>query len=298
MCVGVGALAVFCWRQIRLQREDRALLDLRPFTHRDFTIALVVNALLFVCLLGVAAIMLPLYLQAVLHTSTFVSGLAVLPGGLILGLLGRPVGTLFDRFGARPLVIPGALAMAVSLWVFALLGPGSPLVVVIAGHVLFMAGFGFMITPLMAESLGVLPNRLYSHGSAILSTIQQLAGAFGTAVFISVATLASTDPARAPDANGMHTAFLTAGFERVALRRPGVGRAVGPAAATGSEWHRQNHRAGGIVAVSARSQRPAVAGGQSSDHHAGLVDAGGSYRQTSLRIRVARVHRPRQRGNT
>jgi DHA2 family lincomycin resistance protein-like MFS transporter len=75
-----------------------------------------------------------------------------------------------------------------------------------------MAGFGFMITPLMAESLGVLPNRLYSHGSAILSTIQQLAGAFGTAVVISVATLASTDPARAPDANGMHTAFLTAGF--------------------------------------------------------------------------------------
>ncbi|HEY3607951.1 MAG TPA: DHA2 family efflux MFS transporter permease subunit [Pseudonocardiaceae bacterium] len=210
--VGVGALAVFCWRQTRLQREDRALLDLRPFTHRDFTIAVVVNALLFVCLLGVAAIMLPLYLQAVLHTSTFVSGLAVLPGGLVLGLLGRPVGTLFDRFGARPLVIPGALAMAVSLWVFALLGPGSPLVVVIVGHVLFMAGFGFMITPLMAESLGVLPDRLYSHGSAILSTVQQLAGAFGTAVFISVATLASTYPARAPDANGMHIAFVVAGF--------------------------------------------------------------------------------------
>jgi DHA2 family lincomycin resistance protein-like MFS transporter len=210
--VGVGALAVFCWRQLRLQRGDRALLDLRPFTHRDFTVAVVVNALLFVCLLGVAAIMLPLYLQAVLHTSTFVSGLAVLPGGLILGLLGRPVGTLFDRFGARPLVIPGALAMAVSLWVFALLGPGSALVVVIAGHVLFMAGFGFMITPLMAESLGVLPDRLYSHGSAILATIQQLAGAFGTAVFISVATLASTYPALALDANGMHIAFLTGGF--------------------------------------------------------------------------------------
>jgi DHA2 family lincomycin resistance protein-like MFS transporter len=102
--------------------------------------------------------------------------------------------------------------MAVSLWVFALLGPGSPLVVVIAGHVLFMAGFGFMITPLMAESLGVLPSRLYSHGSAILATIQQLAGAFGTALVISVATLASTYPARTPDATGMHTAFVTAGF--------------------------------------------------------------------------------------
>ena len=188
------------------------MLDLRPFAHRDFTIALVVSALLFVCLLGVAAIMLPLYLQAVLHTSTFASGLAVLPGGLILGLLGRPVGALFDRFGARPLVIPGAVAMAASLWVFVLLGPGSPLILVIAGHVLFMAGFGFMMTPLMTESLGVLPDWLYSHGSAILATVQQLAGAFGTAVFVSVATLASTGPAQSPDANGLHTAFLTAGF--------------------------------------------------------------------------------------
>jgi DHA2 family lincomycin resistance protein-like MFS transporter len=211
-CVGVAAVAVFCRRQIRLQRADRALLDLRPFTYRDFTVALVVSALLFVCLLGIAAITLPLYLQVVLHTSTFVTGLAVLPGGLMLGLLGRPVGTLFDRFGARPLVIPGALAMAVSLWVFALLGPGSSLVVVIAGHVLFMAGFGFLITPLMTASLSVLPNRLHSHGSAILSTVQQLAGAAGTAAFVSVATLASVDPARAPDAHGMHIAFLTAGF--------------------------------------------------------------------------------------
>ena len=86
-------------------------------------VALVLAALLFMCLLGAGAILLPLYLQTVLGTSTFVSGLAVLPGGLVLGVLGRPVGRLFDRFGARPLVIPGALAMAVSLCLFATLGP-------------------------------------------------------------------------------------------------------------------------------------------------------------------------------
>lgn len=208
---GVAALAVFAWRQTRLQRDDRALLDLRPFTHRSFVVALVLTALLFVCLLGAATILLPLYLQTVLHTSTFVSGLAVLPGGLALGILGRPVGALFDRFGARPLVIPGSLAMAVSLWLFAALGPASPLAAVIAIHVLLMAGLGFMMTPLMTESLGVLPDHLFSHGSAILSTLQQVAGAFGTAVFVSVATLGSTDPAGSPDANGLHTAFVVAG---------------------------------------------------------------------------------------
>ncbi|MFG1644031.1 DHA2 family efflux MFS transporter permease subunit [Amycolatopsis sp. NPDC049252] len=210
--VGVAALVVFTWRQLRLQRRDRALLDLRPFTHRPFVVALVLTALLFVCLIGAAAILLPLYLQTVLRTSTFVSGLAVLPGGLVLGLLGRPVGALFDRVGARPLVIPGAAAMALSLWLFTLLGPTSPLIAVIGIHVLLMAGLGLMMTPLMTESLGVLPEHLYSHGSAILSTLQQVAGAMGTALFVSVATLGTVDAhASSPDAAGLRTAFMVAG---------------------------------------------------------------------------------------
>ncbi|AGM06838.1 DHA2 family efflux MFS transporter permease subunit [Amycolatopsis keratiniphila] len=210
--IGAAALAVFTWRQLRLQKEDRALLDLRPFTHRSFVVSLVLTALLFMCLLGAAAILLPLYLQTVLRTSTFVSGLAVLPGGLVLGLLGRPVGALYDRFGPRPLVIPGAAAMAVSLWLFALLGPESPLIAAIAIHVLLMGGLGLMMTPLMTESLGSLPEHLYSHGSAILATLQQLAGALGTAVFIAVATASTaTAGAASPDSAGIRTTFMVAG---------------------------------------------------------------------------------------
>ncbi|WP_007027236.1 DHA2 family efflux MFS transporter permease subunit, partial [Saccharomonospora iraqiensis] len=202
--VGLAALTVFVLRQTRLQRHDRALLDLRPFTHRSFTVALVLAALLFMCLLGAGAIMLPLFLQTVLDTSTFVSGLAVLPGGLVLGLLGRPVGALFDRVGARPLVIPGASAMAVSLWLFTLLGPGSPLVLVIGIHIVLMTGLALMMTPLMTEALGSLPDHLYSHGSAILTTLQQLAGALGTAVFVTVAAVGSAGGGGAgPDADGL-----------------------------------------------------------------------------------------------
>ena len=160
------------------------------------------------CLIGASSILLPLYLQTVLHTSTFVSGLAVLPGGLVLGVLGRPVGALYDRVGARPLVIPGALAMAVSLWLFASLGPSSPLIAVIGIHVLLMGGLGLMMTPLMTSSLGSLPDHLYSHGSAILSTLQQVSGAFGTAVFVTVAALGTADPAGAPDASGLRLAFV------------------------------------------------------------------------------------------
>jgi DHA2 family lincomycin resistance protein-like MFS transporter len=209
--IGVVALLVFGWRQLRLQRDDRALLDLRPFTHRSFTVALVLTSVLFMCLIGAGAIMLPLYLQTVLHQSTFVTGLAVLPGGLVLGLLGRPVGALYDKVGARPLVIPGAFAMAVALWLFATLGPGSPLVEVIGIHVLLMAALGLMMTPLFTDGLNDLPEHLYSHGSAIMSTLQQVMGALGTTLLVAVATIATAAGATGPDAGGLRAAFAVAG---------------------------------------------------------------------------------------
>jgi DHA2 family lincomycin resistance protein-like MFS transporter len=209
--VGAIALVAFTWRQLRLQREDRALLDLRPFTYRSFVVALVLTSVLFMCLIGAGAILLPLYLQTVLHQTTFVTGLAVLPGGLVLGLLGRPVGALFDRIGARPLVIPGAIAMAVALWLFAVLGPDSPLIAVIGIHVLLMAGLGLMMTPLFTSGLNDLPENLYSHGSAIMATLQQVMGAFGTTLFVAVATLATVSGGSGPDATGLRAAFIVAG---------------------------------------------------------------------------------------
>ena len=129
----------------------------------------------------------------------------------MLGFLGRPVGRLFDRFGARPLVVPGSIAMAISLWLFAALGAGAPLAAVIAVHILLMAALGLMMTPLFAEALAALPHTLYSHGSAIMATLQQVAGAAGTAAFVTVAAVASNGPSGVPDATGLRAGFVAAG---------------------------------------------------------------------------------------
>ena len=44
-------------------------------------------------------ILLPLYLQNVRGLSSLETGLLLLPGGLVMGLLGPFVGRLFDKFG-------------------------------------------------------------------------------------------------------------------------------------------------------------------------------------------------------
>ncbi len=226
LVIGVVSLAVFVERQRKLQRTGSALLDLRPFGHKPFVIAIILSALLFMTLLGAGAILLPIYLQNVLGASAAVTGLAVLPGGLLLGFMGRPVGRLFDRIGARPLVIPGAIGLAVSMWLFAALGASASLWMVIAGHLVLMASLGLMMTPLLTEGLSVLPEHLYSHGSAILTTLQQVAGAAGTAGFVTIAAIGSTAATGSPDAAGLRLAFMAAGV--IGLIAVGVSFMVRP----------------------------------------------------------------------
>jgi len=73
-----------------------------------------------------------------------------------------------------------------------------------AGHLVLMASLGLMMTPLLTEGLSVLPEHLYSHGSAILTTLQQVAGAAGTAGFVSIAAIRGTAAPGSPDVRPGH----------------------------------------------------------------------------------------------
>ncbi len=214
--VGALAMIVFVARQLRLQREGWPLLDLRPLAHRPFVLSVVLIVLGMMSLFGVI-ILLPLYLQDVVGVDPFVTGLAVLPGGLVMGLLGPFVGRLYDRVGARRLIIPGAVVLAAVLWVFTTLDAGSPLWEVVALHVALVIGLSLMFTPLMTDALGQLPGELDSHGSAIMATLQQVAGAAGTALFVTVMTVFATDHAVAADVTGTRAAFVCAAIIATAV---------------------------------------------------------------------------------
>jgi len=214
--VGVVALIVFVLRQISRQDDGRALLDMRPFATPTFSIGLAMLSISMMALFG-AMILLPLYLQNVRGLDTLTTGLLLLPGGLLMGLLSPFIGRVFDRTGPRVLVIPGVVVVSASLWLMTTLGTESPLAMVIGIHSLLMAGLATVMTPLMTSSLGSVPSELYSHGSAIFNTAQQLAGAAGTALFITVmsntAASRATEGATAISASqtGIHTAFLYGG---------------------------------------------------------------------------------------
>lgn len=210
--VGALSLVAFVVRQVRLQRTDAALLDLRVFQSRSFGLAVLLVVAVMSALFG-SLILLPLYLQQVLGLDTLAVGLMLLPGGILMGIIAPIVGALFDRHGPTPLVIPGMIVAAAALWGMSTFDTTSPIGWIVAVHMTLNLGLGFVFTPLLTSALGSLPQKLYSHGSATISTLQQVAGAAGTALFVTLLAVGSAAAAEggadavAAVASGVHTAF-------------------------------------------------------------------------------------------
>lgn len=220
--VGAVLVGAFVWRQKRLERGLGPLLDLRTLSHRTFTVGLALQSIAFLTMLG-AMILLPLYLQDVRGLSPLQTGLLVAPGGLAMGLLGPRVGHAFDRWGGRVLVIPGSLGVLAALAAFATIGETTPYALVLGYHVLMMVSLAALFTPAFTLGLGSLPMHLYSHGSSLLGTSQQVAAAFGTALSVTVlssraATLAAEGASpEAAFVGGMRLAFGIAAVLAVAV---------------------------------------------------------------------------------
>ncbi|GAA4185477.1 DHA2 family efflux MFS transporter permease subunit [Gryllotalpicola kribbensis] len=214
LAVGAIALTLFVLRQRRLARRERALLDLRPFLVRNFTISVVVMVIMMVALFG-TIIVLPIYMQTVLGISSLLAGLLLLPGGLVMGLFAPAVGRVYDRRGPTVLLVPGAVIVSADLWFLALFSSDHASIwVVLAAHIVLSFGLALMFTPLFTAALGSVTKQFYSHASAIVGTVQQVAGAVGTAVFVTIlaaVTLAATTRGVAElpaQASGVRAAFL------------------------------------------------------------------------------------------
>src|SRR5690606_10476050 len=76
-------------------------------------------------------------------------------------------------------------------WALTLVGVDTPVWAVVAGHVVLSIGLAFTFTPLFTSSMSSVPAPLYSHASAILGSVQQVAGAAGIALFVAVMSLRS-----------------------------------------------------------------------------------------------------------
>ncbi|HCS61058.1 MAG TPA: MFS transporter [Microbacterium sp.] len=212
LAVGAVALALFVWRQIVLQRIDDALLDLRVFRSRNYTIGVIVMGILALSMFG-TLVLLPQYLQNVAGLDAFQSGLILLPGAVLMGLLGPLMGRVYDARGTRTLLVPGTIMVSAALFFYSTVGDHTAWWMLMIAQTVISVGLAMSFTPLFSASLGSLRRHLYSHGSAALNTIQQVAGAAGVALL----TVTYSSILHAGEQEGLSTAVAGAPGARTAF---------------------------------------------------------------------------------
>ena len=222
LSVGAVALGLFIWRQLILQKVDDALLDLRVFKSANFSLAIGQMTLLSIAFFG-AITVIPLYMQNVLEVSAFETGLVVLPGALLMGLTGPFIGRIYDRWGTRVLLVPGSIIASALLWTFTTFDETTPVWAVAIAQTALSLGLAMSFTPLFTASLASLERKFYSYGSAVVGTVQQVAGAAGIALLITIYSAVSADALAAGDtqvaanAAGAHAAFVIAALVSLPL---------------------------------------------------------------------------------
>ncbi|MCG9317139.1 DHA2 family efflux MFS transporter permease subunit [Staphylococcus aureus] len=186
--IGIIFIILFVIRELRMKSP---MLNLEVLKFPTFTLTTIINMVVMLSLYG-GMILLPIYLQNLRGFSALDSGLLLLPGSLIMGLLGPFAGKLLDTIGLKPLAIFGIAVMTYATWELTKLNMDTPYMTIMGIYVLRSFGMAFIMMPMVTAAINALPGRLASHGNAFLNTMRQLAGSIGTAILVTVMTTQTT----------------------------------------------------------------------------------------------------------
>ncbi len=182
LIAGVVGITLFSLRQFKL---DDPVMDLRVFKYPMYTHA-VLLFLIIIMTMFASEIILPIYMQGPLALSAATAGLILLPGSLLNGAMSPFMGSLFDKYGPRVLMVPATIVLSATMFLMSRLNLETPLWVVIVSYILLMLSVSAIMMPAETNGLNQLPKRLYPHGTAVMTTLQPVAGAIGVSVFISI----------------------------------------------------------------------------------------------------------------
>ncbi|EMR06018.1 Multidrug resistance protein B [Bhargavaea cecembensis DSE10] len=185
LLVGLIALLLFGIRQTRMSQP---MISLSVFKYPMFTLGTLIMFLSILIILA-TAILLPLYLKGALLFSAAAAGLILLPGNAVNVILSPIVGSLFDKWGPRYFVIIGFVFVLLgNLGFLAFLSASTPAWQVLVSFAVMFVGLTMVTMPSQTNGLNQLPRTLYADGSAAMNTLNQVAGAAGTAVAITLFT--------------------------------------------------------------------------------------------------------------
>jgi EmrB/QacA subfamily drug resistance transporter len=206
--LAVGALALVLFVIVEL-RSRAPLLELRVFKSSDFNLAIVAQWVGQFALFGVLFLM-PLFLQEIRGYGAFDTGLILLPQAIAAAVVMPIGGQLFDRIGARPLVIVGLGMVAVSSAILTQVNPttqGPDLILPLA---MTGAGMGLMMMPLMTQMMNAAPRNLVSRVTSLANALQQVVNSLSVAGLATILTSRISTHMKAATAAAHHSGTQSA----------------------------------------------------------------------------------------
>ena len=137
-----------------------------------------------------AVLVIPSYLQQLLHQTPLQSGLDLIPQGLGAMLSMPLAGTLMDKRGPRNVLLVGIMLISTGLTVFAYGAwkQADYLPILLVGLVITGIGLGCTLTPLSGSAVQALAPHQVARGSTLLSVNQHIATSVGTALMSVILT--------------------------------------------------------------------------------------------------------------
>jgi len=165
---------------IRKSRANpAALFNLGIFRHRVYVYCILITIVRSIALFG-GTFLVPFLLQGVLRYSEMKSGLMLLPNSAVMAILTPMAGALSDKFGARKLVVPGLLLVALSMFQFSQINSPDEVYVILA-MVVRGTGLGLLVSTLTATAMSAVTLEEAPDASSMYSLIMQLGGSVGIA---------------------------------------------------------------------------------------------------------------------
>lgn len=185
-CYAIGLVGLVAFGLLERRAGADAILPLRMFTNRTFSVGAAANTVIGLAMFGGLAV-LPLYLQIVRGQTPTEAGLTLIP--FTLGIMSGSViaGQLTSRTG-RYKVFPvvGTVLMVAGGLLFSTLGVTTPLGLLFAYSIVFGLGLGLTMQPLVLAVQNAVPVRDMGVATSSSLFFRQMGGTLGTAVFLSI----------------------------------------------------------------------------------------------------------------
>ena len=161
------------------------LLDLTPLKHLSFASG---EVLMMIGYMGsiFMSLLVPLYLEGAAGYTAFITGALVIAPVLCYAVSCIISGKIEDKYGIWPLVPLGFLLLVVGFLVTQVTSANMLIVPMIIALGVSFAGSGLLFPSLKAHDLQLLPQKMEDFGSSIHSTLVQIAGSIGSALFVGI----------------------------------------------------------------------------------------------------------------